>query len=274
VRITKNSVRDNGTIGIDLQAGASRNGNGVDPNDVGDADGGTNGLQNFRSSRRSSTSARRARARESWAASTAPRRRPSSGVLRQRLCLDFPRDFLEGETFIGTTQVTTDASGVRGLRRHPSGRDARGNADLGHRDGPRRNTSEFSQRIIFSISPASGPAQGGTPSNRGRTNFTDPTTITFGGVAANVTFVDDQHLTTASPALPPGTVHDVVAQTAANIGVLEKGLGRRLPRRPRLAPVPFLRDHAGVQRDHGGALGAATTAWTSRRCASRWPSSC
>src|SRR4030095_11635208 len=124
---------------------------------------------------------------------------------------------------LGPPQVTPDASGVAAIDVTfpivtPAGTRISATAT-----DPSGNTSEFSQRIIFSISPASGPAAGGTSITVSGTNFADPTMLTFGGVAANVTFVSDQQLTTTSPALQPGTVNDVVAQTAANIGVLEKG---------------------------------------------------
>jgi hypothetical protein len=225
VRITKNSIHDNGTIGIDLAETVTRNGNGVNPNDVGDADGGANGLQNFpiistveHLAPQGVASTRIVGSLNSAASTTYDLEFFANGS-----CVSFPRDFLEGETFLGTTQVTTDASGAASFDvTLPVGTPAGTRVSATATD-PDGNTSEFSQRIIFSISPASGPSDGGTPITVSGTNFVDPTTITFGAVAANVTFVSDQQLTTASPALPPGTVHDVTAQTAANIGVLEKG---------------------------------------------------
>jgi hypothetical protein len=88
---------------------------------------------------------------------------------------------------------------------------------------PAGNTSEFSQRIIFSISPASGPAAGGTPLTASGTDFVDPTTMTIGGVSVPVTFVNGQTLNATSPALAPGTFNDVVVTTPANIGILVNG---------------------------------------------------
>jgi len=224
VRITKNSIRDNGTIGIDLQASFTRNGDGVNPNDVGDTDAGTNDLQNFpliqivEHQDPESTGTRIAGSLNSAPSTTFELEFYENGS-----CLDFPRDFLEGETFVGSTQATTDATGVGTFDvTFPVATQAGARISATATD-PAGNTSEFSQRIIFSISPTSGPAAGGTPITVSGTNFVDPTAITIGGVAVDVTFVGDTQLTTTSPALPPGTVHDVVAQTAANIGVLEKG---------------------------------------------------
>ena len=88
---------------------------------------------------------------------------------------------------------------------------------------PSGNTSEFSQRIIFSINPTSGPAAGGTALNVSGTDFADPTTMTIGSVDVPVTFVNSQSLTATSPALAPGTFNDVVVQTPANLGILVNG---------------------------------------------------
>jgi hypothetical protein len=89
---------------------------------------------------------------------------------------------------------------------------------------PAGNTSEFSQRILFSMSGSAGPAAGGTPLTVSGTDFAPPTTLTFGGAAAAATFADDHTLTTTSPALPPGTVNDVVAITPdGTVGTLVKG---------------------------------------------------
>ena len=225
VRITKNSIHNNGTIGIDLQPGFARNGNGVDPNDVGDGDGGTNGLLNFpiitsvEHLSLEGVGSTRIVGTYHGAAST----ELDIEFFANGSCLNFPRDFLEGETYIGSTPATTDGSGnatfdVTFPVATPAGTRVSATAT-----DPAGNTSEFSQRIIFSISPTSGPATGGTSLTVSGTNFVDPTTIAFGAVAANVSFVDDRHLTVTSPVLTPGTVYDVVAQTAANIGVLEKG---------------------------------------------------
>ena len=194
VRITKNSIRDNGTIGIDLHSTPTRNGNGVDPNDVGDVDGGTNGLQNFPliTLVEHPGGGTRIVGNFHGVASTTL----DLEFFENGSCLDFPRDFLEGETYVGTTQVTTDASGNTSFDVTFSVATQAGARISATATDPAGNTSEFSQRIIFSISPASGPAAGGTPITIAGTNFVDPTTITFGGTAANATFVSDQQLTT------------------------------------------------------------------------------
>jgi IPT/TIG domain/S-layer homology domain len=90
---------------------------------------------------------------------------------------------------------------------------------------PDGRTSEFSQRIVFSVSTSSGPAAGGTNLTVSGTDFTDPTSVEFEGVpAATVTFTTPQSLSVTSPALGPGTVNDIVATTSDDLqGTLVNG---------------------------------------------------
>ncbi len=217
--IRGNSIHSNGNLGIDLAN------DGVNPNDIGDADTGSNGRQNFPIV--SSVTAlvpggasTRIQGHLHSAASTTF----DLDFYANPACSNFPREFLEGETYLGSSQVTTDGAGTflfdvtlpvvveAGARITATATD------------PGGNTSEFSQRIIFSISPTSGPGAGGTAIAVSGTDFEDPSTLTFGGAAAGVTFVNDRSLTTTSPALAPGTVNDVVATTPdGTIGTLVKG---------------------------------------------------
>src|SRR5262249_3799623 len=89
---------------------------------------------------------------------------------------------------------------------------------------PAGNTSEFSQRIVFSVDFASGTPAGGTGNQIHGTDFSNPTTVTFGGVDVPATFVDDHPLNVTSPALAPGTVNDIVVTTAdSTTGTLVNG---------------------------------------------------
>ena len=218
VTIRQNSIFDNGGLGIDL------GGDGVTANDVGDADTGPNGLQNFpliASVEHLGPQGGSTHIVGSFHGASSTQF--DLDFYANGSCLSFPRDFLEGETWIGTSQVTTDGSGNAAIDvTFPVTTQAGARISATATD-PSGNTSEFSQRIIFSISPGSGPAAGGTPITVSGTNFVDPTTIAFDAGLVPVTFVSDQQLTTTSPALAPGTVHDVTATTPANIGVLEKG---------------------------------------------------
>ncbi len=215
-----NSIHDNGALGIDIGT------EGPNFNDPMDADGGANLQQNFpvltsigHLGPQGSGSTRIIGKLHS-----APSTLFEIDFYENRSCSNFPREFLEGETYLGSSQVTTDGSGnatfdvILPVVTDPGARISATATD------PAGNTSEFSQRIIFSISPTSGPGAGGTAIAVSGTDFADPTTLTFGGAAAGVTFVNDQSLTTTSPALPPGTVNDVVATTPdGTTGTLVKG---------------------------------------------------
>ena len=87
------------------------------------------------------------------------------------------------------------------------------------------NTSEFAQQIVFSIFPASGPPEGGTPITISGTNFDPGVAVTIGGVAPdNVVRVTDAQITAEAPALPPGSLNDVlVTNPDTTAGVLLKG---------------------------------------------------
>jgi hypothetical protein len=139
-------------------------------------------------------------------------------------CTRFPRDFSEGETYLGSSQITTDAAGHKDFDITlpvATLNDARITATA---TDPFGNTSEFSQRIIFSMTPNSGPPEGGTHMTLFGTDFSEPLTLTIGGAATDYDFVNDHTLYPASPALAPGTVNDIVATTSdGTTGTLVKG---------------------------------------------------
>jgi len=142
-------------------------------------------------------------------------------------CPRFPREFLEGETYLGSSPATTDASGATTFDvTLPI--DTEAGARISVTATPVslvRNTSEFSQRILFSITPSSGPASGGTAFTGSGTDLAGPAAVTVGGVAATgVSVPDSQTLQATSPALPAGTVNDVVVTTPdGTTGTLVKG---------------------------------------------------
>jgi hypothetical protein len=217
--IRGNSIHSNAGLGFDL------GGSGVDPNDLGDADDGPNRLQNFPIvSSVTPLGPTGGSTQIHGILHSSPSTLFDLDFYANPACSNFPREFLEAETYIGSTQVTTDGSGKFEYDvTLPVAVEAGARVTATATD-PAGNTSEFSQRIIFSISPTSGSGAGGTAISVSGTDFADPTTLTFGGTAAAVTFVNDQSLTTTSPALGPGTVNDVVAVTAEGLtGTLVKG---------------------------------------------------
>ena len=77
--------------------------------------------------------------------------------------------------------------------------------------GPTGNTSEFSQQLVFTSDPPLGPAAGGTTVTLKGMLFEDGASVTVGGVpATSVDVADPQTITAKTPALPPGSVNDVV----------------------------------------------------------------
>ena len=189
-------------LGIDL------NNDGVTANDDGDADVGANGLQNFPLTRSVSQTIVSTRVQGTF-----------QGAPNTAVTLDFywsecnlrPRDFLEGENFFHQFLVVTDAAGFVEFDSTvflpiPLGAPVSATATDG--DG---NTSEFSQQIVFAIVPASGSPDGRTEVAISGTNFDPGVTVEIGGVpAANVVRVSDVEITAETPALPPGSLNDVV----------------------------------------------------------------
>ncbi len=220
--IRGNSMFSNGSLGIDLESFA-----GPSANDPGDVDDGGNHLQNFpiiQSVEHTAIAQGAASTRVLGKLNTTPATTFDLDFYADPPCSSFPREFLQGQTWLGTAQVTTDGSGFSPIDvTLPVATDAAARITATATD-PDGNTSEFSQRIIFSIAPASGDSAGGAAIAVSGTDFADPTTITVGGIGAPVTFQDDHTLSFTSPALGPGTVNDVVAMTPdGTTGTLVKG---------------------------------------------------
>ncbi|HYX20245.1 MAG TPA: S-layer homology domain-containing protein [Thermoanaerobaculia bacterium] len=213
--IRGNSIHDNGGLGIDWVP------LGPTPNDPGDADTGMNDYQNFPIIQ---SVANGANTHVVAKLDSSPSTTFDLDFYANPSCSNFPREFLEGETYLGSTQVTTDGSGHAAIDVVlPVATEAGARISATATD-PAGNTSEFSQRIIFSMSPGSGPSAGGTALSIAGTDFANPTTVTIGGADGAPSFVDDHTLTAMSPALPPGTVNDVVAMTPdGTTGTLVKG---------------------------------------------------
>jgi glucose/arabinose dehydrogenase len=78
---------------------------------------------------------------------------------------------------------------------------------------------------VSGIEPTSGPPAGGTASTLTGANFVSGATVKIGGIAATgVGFVDAQHLTASTPALPAGSLNDVVVTNPSDLfGTLVKG---------------------------------------------------
>jgi len=222
--IRANSVHDNAGLGIDLFPV------GVTGNDEEDPDTGANLLQNFPvlsvvTLVQPGPGLQTGGTRVQGFLHGTPSSSFTIDFFSNDACVRFPKDFLEGRTYLGSGPVTTDAAGegpfdvtlpvsiVPGERISMTATDANG------------NTSEFSQRLPFSINPASGPPAGGTAVTIAGTDFEDGATVTIGGqLATNVTVTNFNQITATVPALAAGSLSDVVVTMPEGItGTLEKG---------------------------------------------------
>ena len=229
VRIRGNRIYANyGTtfntgLGIDLAVGSV---GGMTPNDDGDSDAGPNAVQNY-----------------PLLITAAPAIPAGSGTHVAGIlnsipsttfdvdfysnpgCAPRPQEVLEGETYIGSTQVTTDGNGDAAFDLTLPTTVEAGARITATATDPDGNTSEFSQRIIFSMTPPSGPAAGGTSFTIAGMLFESGATVAVGGVSAgSVDVTGPAQITATSPALPPGTLNDVVVTNPSGVvGTLVNG---------------------------------------------------
>jgi hypothetical protein len=155
IAILGNQIHDNVKLGIDLFPGSFGNfGGEVTPNDAGDGDTGPNNLQNYPVLTSVSSSA-----------GTTSIAGTFNSVASTTYRLEFfannpadPSGFGEGQTFIGTTNVTTDASGNASFNVNVP-QIAAGQRVTSTATDPDGNTSEFS-----AVFPAANPSPTPTPS--------------------------------------------------------------------------------------------------------------
>jgi len=180
------------------------------PNDVGDADTGPpNKLQNFPLITLTTVGVPTTRIVGSL-----------NGAASANYTIDFyaspspvhPADFLQGQTWIGFLDKTTDSDGnVAFDVTFPIALDANTwiTATATDQSG---NTSEFSQRSLFAIAPTHGPGTAGNPFTLTGQLFQAGATVDFGGpnlLATNVVVTPPAQITGQTPALAPGALYDV-----------------------------------------------------------------
>ena len=137
-------------------------------------------------------------------------------------CSEDPQEFLEGETWLGSSpltvvsglaafDVTLPASVAPGSRISVTATDSTG------------QTSEFSQRLPFAITPTTGPGAGGTDITITGTDFEPGTTATIGGVpVTGIGTVFSTFFAANSPALPGGVWDLVVTTPSGHLGTLPR----------------------------------------------------
>jgi hypothetical protein len=126
-------------------------------------------------------------------------------------CAGRPPLYPQGPEFVGTTQVTTDASGHGTFDAVLDVVLAAGQPVTAIATDPAGSSSEFSNDILFVRISGTGPAEGGSVNQIYGHLFDPAATVTVGGVPATaVTYVDSTHLSATMPAVPPGSVNDIV----------------------------------------------------------------
>ena len=222
-RIRGNSIHDNGGLGIDL---VEFNTFGPTANYPGDADTGSNNHQNFPviQSVEHLGPEGNGSTRVVGKLNSAPSTTFDLDFYSNPACSNFPREFIEGETYLGSSQVTTDGSGTpRSTSRCPS-RPKRG-ADLRYGHGPRRQHLGVltADHLLHHADLRPGYRRHGPHAIRHRLRRShDADRRRLPGHRRHVH--RRPHADAATPAFRPGTVHDVVATTPdGTTGTLVKG---------------------------------------------------
>jgi len=220
-----NSMDRNGwSVGGGFETGIDLGLSGVTANDEGDGDTGGNNLQNFPI------------VSGAWGLPgggtqiqgvlhSTPNAQFDLYFYENDACLPVSHRHLQGRSYLGSKQVTTDANGTAAYDVTLTPTIADGAHVSATATDDQGNTSEFSQQMPWVVSPLSGPASGGTAIGIGGTDFLPGATVTIGGVpATDVDVVSSTGITAATAALSPGTRNDVViANLDGSSGVLEGG---------------------------------------------------
>ncbi len=157
--------------------------------------------------------------------SSAPSTTYDIDVYANLLCVAQPTAYAGGEEMVGTTQVTTDASGLATIDFPMPSPLLVGQGASAIATDPGGNTSEFSQTILLKTNPPSGPAAGGGSVTLAGQLFEAGATVSVGGMApSNVVVTPPYTITADMPAFPAGSVHDVsVTNPGGLAGTLQNG---------------------------------------------------
>ena len=227
--IRGNSIYENGLsqpdamqLGIDLgDPGLS---GGVTINDLGDGDTGPNDRQNFPVIVSAVSSSGNTTIQGTL--NSLPGTTYDLDYYANPICVGRPQAFRQGKTYLGSSQVTTDGSGnatinavLNGVVIDP------GTPVTATATDPQGNTSEFSQRIVMSAGPPSGPPGGGSALFLNGFNFLPGATVTLGAAPATSVVVQNYNQITAdAPVLAAGTLNDItVINTDGSAGTLPNG---------------------------------------------------
>ncbi len=215
VTIRGNRVFENAPIGIDLED-SNGNGNFITVNDANDVDDGPNGLQNFPivTSVTPGVSTTHIEGKLNSKASLAY----GIDLFSNPACPPRPRAPLEGETYLTSLSVMTDGFGNATFAADVPVVLSAGQLVTATATDPEGNTSEFSQRLVFTVAPLSGPAGQTTSVTVKGMEFEIGATVTVGGVpATNVAATSKTTITATIPAFPAGTLHDLTVAVPSGL---------------------------------------------------------
>jgi hypothetical protein len=139
-------------------------------------------------------------------------------------CRARPRALLQAEQYIGSIQVTTDASGNASFNALlPTPIDA-GSPVTATATAPNGDTSELWQEIVFQANRGvGGPGDNSSQSLTGQM-FEDGATLTIGGTPVAATVQSPTRIDFVGPALSPGGVYDVTVTNPGGLaGTLHNG---------------------------------------------------
>jgi IPT/TIG domain/S-layer homology domain len=202
---------------------------GIQLNDEGDGDSGANGFQNYPILNSAGPAfAQGAGTRIIGSLNSTASTTFDLDFYSNPPCAARPQEFLEGEVYLGSEQVTTNGSGDVGFDITLPANVAPGSRISASATDPDGNTSELSQRIVWSLSSPiteSGPPEGGTAITIKGMLFEDGAIVTIGGVpATGVDVVNSTTIDALSPALPAGSVNVVtVTHPGGTAGTLPNG---------------------------------------------------
>ncbi len=220
-RIYENRSASGPGLGIELSSF------GIQVNDPGDGDSGANGLQNYPILTSAGPALPQGTGtRVQGVLNSVASKTYDIDVYANPPCASQPQEFLEAEEYLGSFQVTTDGSGNASFDHTLPAITEVGARISATATDPDGNTSEISQRIVFSLNnPTSGPAAGGTAIAVKGMLFEAGAAVSIGGVAATgVDVVNSSTITALTPALPAGTLNPVtVTNPSGTAGTLPSG---------------------------------------------------
>lgn len=140
------------------------------------------------------------------------------------VCVARPTAFPQGQDYVGSTQVTTDASGNATIDYDLASPLLAGQGVTAMATDPEGNTSEHSLPLLLKVDPRSGPAAGAAVTLAGQ-EIEAGATATVGGEALLGSVVTAPYtIAGTTPSKAPGSIHDVTVTNPGGLsGTLDNG---------------------------------------------------